>query len=95
MEKTNDLFATLLYQPNLSLEDLNSLNITPDNTGLKSKDDYKNIKAVQEFFTNNEGNFDEKAYSNFYDSVLGVYNDYIDKKLTEKIANNYTYDPFD
>lgn len=95
MEKQNDLFATLLYQPNLSLEDLNSLNITPDNTGLKSKDDYKNIKDVQKFFTNDEGNFDEKAYSNFYDSVLGVYNNYIDKKLTEKIGNNYTFDPFD
>lgn len=95
MEKTNDLFATLMFQPNLSLDDLTALNITTENTGLKSKEDYKNIKAVQDRFKKDDGSFDEKAFSSFYDSVLGVYNNYVDKTVSGKIADTFKYDPFD
>ena len=93
--KQNDWLATLLYQPNLSIEDLNSLGITPDNTELKSRDDYKSLSAIQDAFKTDSGNFDEKAFNNFYDSALLAYNQYADESAAGNIADNYKFDPFD
>lgn len=92
--KKNDWFAALLYQPNYSLEQFNDIGITPENTGFRSRDEYKNIKAVQEAFTKDD-KFDEKAFNTFYDSALLLYNDYANKLAENKIASSYVYDPWE
>ena len=50
--------------------------VTPDNTGIQSKDYYKNIDAVQQTFTDQSGKFDEVAFDNFYKSALNMYNQF-------------------
>lgn len=94
--KKNDWLATLLYQPDLTLEQLHDLDITPQNTGIRPRDEYLNFKAVNEnpnFIT--DDNFDEKKFNTFYDNALLLYNDYANKETVNKIASAYEYDPWE
>lgn len=92
--KKNDWFASLLYQPDYSLEQFKDIGITPENTSFRSRDEYKNIEAVREAFTKDD-KFDEKAFNSFYDSALLLYNDYANKIVENKIASSYEYDPWE
>lgn len=76
--KENDFFAVTLNTEGtgLSPDDLRGYGITPDNTGLKDKDYYKSIPRVQERFTNPNGEFDNDAFSAFYDSAKRTYSDF-------------------
>ncbi len=94
-EKQNDMFATLMFQPGISSEELKSLGFTPENTGLKDKEYYKGIQDVQQQFKKENGEFDEASFSSFYDSVLSIYNHYNDQYVSDKIIDNYKFDPFD
>lgn len=94
--KKNDWLATLLYQPDLTLEQLHDLDITPQNTGIRPREEYLNFKAVKEnpnFIT--DDNFDEKKFNTFYDNALLLYNDYANKETVNKIASAYEYDPWE
>ena len=93
--KQNDFIAAVLYQPEASLEELYANGITPENTGIKERDDYKNIKAVQEIFTNKEGKFDEKSFNAFYDSALRVFNEYQNEDYTKKAIELIETSPLD
>lgn len=44
--KKNDWFATLLFQPNMTLQDFANNDITPDNTSINTREYYKNIPEV-------------------------------------------------
>ena len=46
--KKNDWFATLLFQPNMTLQDFANNDITPDNTSINTREYYKNIPEVKE-----------------------------------------------
>ena len=92
--KKNDWFASLLYQPDYSLEQFKDIGVTPENTGFRSRDEYKNMKAVQEAFTKDD-KFDEKAFNSFYDSALLLYNDYANKMTEGRIASSFEYDPWE
>ena len=59
--KKNDWFATLLYNPDLSLAELEQLNIIPENSALLKKEDYKNIPEVKEAFSDKDGNVYENG----------------------------------
>lgn len=93
--KPNDWIATILYQPNMSLDDLNTVGVTPDNTSLKDKDYYMGLDAVKEAFTDKDGKFKEADFNTFYDSAQLLYNQYADKLAASEVEKNYTYDPFD
>ena len=92
--KQNDWFATLLYQPQMSIDDLFTVGITPENSSLKDRDYYKNLPAVKQAFTEND-KFDETKFNSFYDSTLLAYNDYANKQSLDKVIKNYQFDPFD
>lgn len=96
MDKPNDMFAVLFYQPEASVSELALNGITPDNTGIQDKDYYKNMKSVQEapqFQT--EGKFDETKFNNFYDSVNRVYNTYATEDWQKQLMSNFAKDPLD
>ena len=84
----------MLFNQPSSLDEVVANGITPENTGIQSKDYYKNIDAVQQTFTQN-GKFDEVAFDNFYNSALKTYNEFSDKDWTEKLVNEMAKDPFD
>ena len=93
--KQNDWLATLLFQPEMSIEDFNAAGITPENTTLQDKEYYKNLNVIKEAFANSKGDLDEKAFNSFYDSALLLYNDYANKQTLGVISDNYKFDPFD
>lgn len=84
----------MLFNQPSSLDEVVANGITPENTGIQSKDYYKNIDAVQQTFTQN-GKFNEVAFDNFYNSALKTYNEFSDKDWTEKLVNEMAKDPFD
>ena len=93
--KQNDFIAAVLYNQDASLEELYANGITPENTGIKERDEYKNIKAVQEAFSDKEGKFDEKSFNAFYDSALRVFNEYQNEDFTEKAIDLIETSPLD
>lgn len=83
--KKNDWFATLLYNPDLSTRQLSELGITPENSGLKTKDEYKNIDDVKQEFSDANGHFDNKKFDDFYNGALELYNKYALDEYNKKI----------
>ncbi len=76
MEKLNDFFAAQLNAPeDFTLLDFYAYGLTPSNTGLKDASYYKGIDKVVERFSDDEGNFDENAFNQFYDSARRAYNE--------------------
>lgn len=93
--KKNDFFASVVYQSDFSLEDFKAAGITPENSSMKSRDEYKNMKSVQELFTDEKtGNFDEKTFNQAYDNVLLLYNQYADNEQLIKATETKEYDPW-
>lgn len=91
--KPNDFFATFLFQPQTTFEDLAAEGLTADNTGLESRDYYKSIPKVQETFVSKDGNFNETTFNNFYDNMLVLYNDYAKKDYEKILLDNVEYNP--
>ena len=62
--KPNDFVAASINSMGqLTLDDLRSFNLTPNNTGIKDADYYKNIPQVKELFIGNDNKFDEQKYN--------------------------------
>lgn len=94
MEKQNDFLAAQLNAPdNFTLMDFYTYGLTPDNTGLKDKDYYKDIKQVQEAFTNSSGDFDDVAFDQFYESARRSYNDWAKTDFLETLVKNISRAP--
>lgn len=94
IKKPNDILVATIGNPRATTYDLKTLNLTPDNTSLYSKEDYKQSDYIKEAFKNKEGKFDDVAFDNFYNKAAQHYmqltnEDYI--KEMEKAE----YSPFD
>lgn len=93
MNKPNDFLAAQINAPeDFTLADFYAYGITPDNTDLKSKDYYREIPKVKEMFSNN-GEFDEDAFSQFYDSAQRAYNEWSQVDFASKLLENYARAP--
>ena len=95
MNKQNDWFAANLNQPNFGLDEMFASGITPDNTTLRDKDYYKNIKQVQNKFTDSSGKFNEDAYNDYYDSLKRSYNQFSTTNFESKMLNDIESSPYD
>ena len=89
--KKNDFLATLVKNPDLTLTDLKTAGITPDNTALLSKEEYKSIAGVQEAFKGDDGKFDEKRFNTFYDNARILYSNYANDEFLENLPSKLTY----
>ena len=85
----------MLFNQPSSMDEVIANGVTPDNTGIQSKDYYKNIDAVQQTFTDQSGKFDEVAFDNFYKSALNMYNQFSTEDWTKKLLSEMDRDPFD
>lgn len=93
MNKPNDFLAAQINAPeDFTLADFYAYNITPDNTDLKPKDYYKDIPKVKELFSKN-GEFDEDAFNQFYDSAQRSYNEWSQIDFTSRLLDNYARAP--
>ena len=91
--KPNDFFATLMFQPNTTFEDMAAEELTADNLGLQSRDYYKDIQQVKDTFVGKDGRFDNKAYNAFYDNCLSLYNEYAQQDYEKLALQNFEYNP--
>lgn len=95
MNKQYDWFATRIFQPELSLDELFDQGITPENTGFKTRDDYKNMASVRDQFRTEDGGFDEDAFNNAYNSSREMYNLYVNREYNKKLLEEFAYDPYE
>jgi len=95
MNKQNDWFAANLNQPDFGLDEMFASGITPDNTTLRDKDYYKNIKQVQNKFTDSSGKFNEDAYNDYYDSLKRSYNQFSTTNFESKMLKDMESSPYD
>ena len=95
MNKQYDWFATRIFQPELSLDELFDQGITPENTGFKTRDDYKNMASVRDQFRTEDGGFDEDAFNNAYNSSREMYNLYTNREYSKKLLEEFAYDPYE
>ena len=95
MTKVNDWFAARLFQPDFTLVDFYAHNITPDNSTMKSADEYKNLPEVQEVFKDKSGRFDEKKFNDFYNTSLALYNQYDNDEVEKRLIEAYVHDPYE
>ena len=94
IDKPYDLFVATLNNPQATTYDLMSNNMTPENTSLYTKEDYKSSKYVQDSFKTSNGEFDELAFDDFYKAASAHYNLMTNEKYLEDL-NEITYSPFD
>ena len=94
--KPNDFVAaTLNSAGKLTLDDFKAYDLTPDNTGIKDENYYKNIPQIQEKFQTKDGEFDNDAYTRWYDSTLNLYNTWANDNYTDRLIQSIETSPND
>ena len=93
--KKYDWFATMMFQPELTLNELPNLGITANNTVLENRDYYKKLPEIQKAFTNNNNDFDDKKFDAYYTSLNALYNQFSVESHEKNLFENFDYDPFD
>lgn len=88
----NDMFATVLLNPQANFEDFVANGYNSDNTGLLTPDEYKKLDKVQEAFTQN-GVFNEEAFNNAYLTAAYRYNELAEEDLFGKLEQYVEYSP--
>lgn len=88
----NDMFATVLLNPQANFEDFVANGYNSDNTGLLTPDEYKKLDKVQEAFTQN-GVFNEDAFNNAYLTAAYRYNELAEEDLFDKLEQYVEYSP--
>lgn len=78
--------------PNLTLY---SNGITPDNTGLKDRDYYKNIPQIQNKFVDENGQFNDTAFNQFYESATKSYQEFAEIDFVERMLDEIGVSPYD
>lgn len=90
----NDIFVATINNPGATTYDLMSLDLSPENTGLLTEDEYKQSEFIKDKFTDSEGKFDELAFNQMFTLASQHYemmgNDAYIKNLGE-----IEYSPFD
>lgn len=76
-----------------SIVDLVDAGMTTENTSFYDKDTYKKNEDVKKTFTDNEGNFNEKAFDSFYNYAAESYKQMGILQDTKKASESLTGDP--
>lgn len=94
--RKNDWIAVQLNAPqDVTVADIFASGINASNTGIKDPDYYKNIPQVQNQFSNENGEFDEKAFNQFYESALRSYNEFADEDFLDNYIKSVERSPYD
>lgn len=94
IKKNNDILVATLNNPGATPEDLMSLNLTPDNTSLYTKEQYKESNFIKQAFRDENGNFDDLAFDDFYKIASNHYKEISDNQYLDNL-NKVIYSPFD
>ena len=72
--KENDLMMNMIANPDFSMSDFAVVGLNIDNTSIQSIDTYRSIPQVQEYFSDDNGQFQETKFKEAYQSALLGYN---------------------
>lgn len=89
--RENDMFMSMLANPNASFNNIVVVGLTADNTSLQDKNTYINNKYVQEKFKNSDGDFDKLAFDKFYDTAKLFYNNLANANYSESVKRQARY----
>lgn len=92
--KQNDWILANLNNPTFVNEDFKSVGLNSENTGLLSYEEYKNSETIQKAFTNKEGNFDENAFKNYYNTKANAFQDFSSEDFVNNAINDIEWDPY-
>jgi hypothetical protein len=94
--KPNDWFVVNAVKPNVTLDELKSMAVSPENTSLNEKDYYKNQPAIQNLFKNpNDGEFDNTAFDTYYNNLVKTYNKFSTEQYDLKnFTDNLLYSEY-
>lgn len=84
MEQKNDWLATLFLNPDKGTENFIAAGLNSSNTVMYNKDYYQNIDQIKQKFSDAEGNFDQEAFDQYYDSAVRTYNKFVNNDLNNK-----------
>ena len=94
IKKANDILVATLNNPNSSPYDFMTESVSPENTSLFTKDQYKQTDYVKKQFTDENGNFDDKAFDAAYNKASAYYKAISDEEFLSNLAT-LEYSPFD
>lgn len=90
--KANDWMVAMVNNPTFDVANFEEVGLTPDNTSIGSKQEYRKSDFIAEKFTDQDGKFDETTFNNYYDAALKSYNTFVQGKYEDNLMSNLTYD---
>ena len=89
--RQNDIFMSMLANPQASFDNIVTVGLTAANTSLQDRSTYANNKYVQEQFTNSDGDFDKVAFNKAYDTAKLYYNNLANANFAESMKRQTIY----
>ena len=89
--RQNDIFMSMLANPQASFDNIVTVGLTAANTSLQDRSTYANNKYVQEQFTNSDGDFDKVAFNKAYDTAKLYYNNLANANFKESMKRQTIY----
>lgn len=89
--RQNDIFMSMLANPQASFDNIVTVGLTAANTSLQDRSTYANNKYVQEQFTNSDGDFDKVAFNKAYDTAKLYYNNLANANFEESMKKQTVY----
>lgn len=83
--KAHDMLLSTLSNPEAKTLDFIGNGVTPENTQLLKKDDYKNKDYIKSKFTDASGKFDEQSFDYAYNAALYNFNTISDERALENL----------
>ena len=90
MEQKNDWLATLFLNPDKGSESFSASGVNAENTIMYDKDYYESVPQIKQKFSDAEGNFDQKAFDQYYDSAVRTFNKFVNNDLSNKNITDNT-----
>lgn len=91
--KQNDWIALNLLNEGLNIDKLASDGINSLNTGIRPKEDYLQLKTIQETFTDDSGAFNQALFDDFYKKQLETYTQFASIDQDKFLMDTFEYDP--
>lgn len=92
--KPNDMFVATLNNPGATTFDLMTLDLSPENTGLLSREEYKQSQYIKDNFTLEDGKFDDSSFDIFYNLAATHYGEMSSEEYLKNLET-VEYSPFD
>ena len=98
MEQNNnkaDWLKAGLVSPTNTIEDFKQEGLSPENVQVLPSDKYKQKDFIKDSFTNSKGEFDEDAFTKYYNQQVETYNTFAKDEHDDKLLKSDYYSEYD